>query len=169
MSTYENFEIRKIDMVVGVPGCGKTTFIINEHSSGSLVLTSSSEGAIDIRERLSSKTGLPLTEFKENYRTIDSYTLNSRKAYKDVWIDEALMKHPGELFLICLYTGCETMHLLGDPNQIGYINRLGSVSVVYGDFKRFFKPSRVLDTSYRCPVDVMTLLYNKYETGTRST
>lgn len=79
------------------------------------------------------------------------------------------MKNPGELLLVCLYSGCETLHLLGDPNQIVYKIGLGSVSVVYGDFKRFFKPSRILDTLYRCPVDVMTHLYSKYENGTRST
>lgn len=125
---YDKFDLPKIDMIVGVPGCGKTTFILREHKQGDLVLTSSSEGATDIRERLSKVLSKPVNELRENYRTIDSYLPNSRKEYNEVWIDEALMKHPGELFLVCLYTKCKTLHLLGDPNQI--INRVTSIESV---------------------------------------
>lgn len=133
-----------------------------------MVLTSTSEEAIDIRERLAKMKAKTASDFKEDCRTIDSYLLNSRRYYTDVWIDEALMKHPGEIFLVCLYSGCKRLHMLGDPNQIGYINRVGSVGIRYGDFRLFFKPSRVLNTSYRCPVGVMAILYDKYEGGTRS-
>ncbi|CAH2225120.1 jg1460 [Pararge aegeria aegeria] len=167
-SDRSSFKLPKIDMIVGVPGCGKTTFILKEHKQGDLVLTSSAEGAADIRERLTKLKGGDSKDYKENYRTIDSYMLNSDKEYNVVWIDEALMKHPGELFYVCLKTKCNILHLLGDPNQIGYINRIGSVSVIYGNFKKFFSPSRFLRTSYKCPVDVMALLYSKYEDGTRS-
>lgn len=76
-------------MVVGVPGCGKTTFILNDHKTGDLVLTSSAEGAADIRDRRSKNQNIE--DFKRNFRTIDSYLLNSREEYDNVWIDEALM------------------------------------------------------------------------------
>lgn len=165
---FEGFTIPQIDMVVGVPGCGKTTFILNEHNKGDLVLTSSSEGATDIRERLAKFKKENADKFKRDYRTIDSYLLNSREEYENVWIDEALMKHPGEIFLVCLFSKCKTLHLLGDPNQIGYINRLGTVSIRFGDFKKFFSPTRTLKTSYRCPQDVMAALYDRYEGGTKS-
>lgn len=50
---YDKFDLPKIDMIIGVPGCGKK------------------------------KSGEK--------------------------------KHPGELFLVFLYTKCKTLHLLGDP------------------------------------------------------
>ncbi|XP_047991720.1 uncharacterized protein LOC125230569 [Leguminivora glycinivorella] len=146
-----------IKLIVGVPGCGKTRYIIKNHNPGSLVLTSGKEAAEDIRKRMAENNGVPQSQYSRSYRTIDSYLINKREPYTDVWVDEALMEHPGKLFLVCLFSRCRNLYLLGDPNQLGYINRT-DVTLLYDKSSMFFKPAETLNVSYRCPVDVMAIL-----------
>lgn len=158
-----------IYLIVGVPGCGKTSYIIKNHARGSLVLTSCAEGAEDIRSRISMMNNHMASKLRDHYRTIDSYLLHSRRKFGEIWIDEALMEHPGKLFLVCLYSGCRVMYMLGDPNQLGYINRVDSVDLLYDKSSLFFTAAKTLNTSYRCPVDVMAIISPKYDRGAYST
>ncbi|XP_063534245.1 uncharacterized protein LOC134744382 [Cydia strobilella] len=169
-SMFGAFSLPALKLIVGVPGCGKTTHIIKNHRPGSLVLTSCAEGARDIRARMAAlrQSTIP-DQFRGSYRTIDSYLLHSRANYGTVWMDEALMEHPGKLFLVCLFSRCHTMYMLGDPNQLGYINRVDSISLLYDKSSTFFKATDTLNISYRCPVDVMAVLSSKYEGGAYST
>ncbi|XP_061703899.1 uncharacterized protein LOC133515383 [Cydia pomonella] len=169
-SMFGAFTLPALKLIVGVPGCGKTTHIIKNHRPGSLVLTSCAEGAEDIRARMAVlRHSADPDDFRGSYRTIDSYLLHSRDSYGTVWMDEALMEHPGKLFLVCLFSRCHTMYMLGDPNQLGYINRLDSVNLLYDKSSTFFKGTDTLNISYRCPVDVMAVLSSKYEGGAYST
>ncbi|XP_063383795.1 uncharacterized protein LOC134670057 [Cydia fagiglandana] len=154
---YHEFVAPSIRLIVGVPGCGKTRYIIENHNPGSLVLTSGKEAAEDIRKRMAEKNNVPQANYSRSYRTIDSYLINKREMYADVWVDEALMEHPGKLFLVCLFSRCRNLYLLGDPNQLGYINR-SDVTLLYDKSSIFFKPTENLNVSYRCPVDVMAIL-----------
>ncbi|XP_047991844.1 uncharacterized protein LOC125230655 [Leguminivora glycinivorella] len=164
-SLFGSFVMPKISLTVGVPGCGKTTYIIKNHKSGSLVLTSCAEGAQDIRSRMAEKSGGSAPDYKDSYRTIDSYLINSRDIYSTVWVDEALMEHPGKLFLVCLFSRCRNLYLLGDPNQLGYINRFNEITLHYYKSSMYFKPSIDLNISYRCPVDVISIISHKYDKG----
>ncbi|XP_063536615.1 uncharacterized protein LOC134746218 [Cydia strobilella] len=154
---FHEFEVPNIRLIVGVPGCGKTRYIIKNHNPGSLVLTSGKEAAEDIRKRMAENNEFPQSNYSRSYRTIDSYLINKRERYVDVWVDEALMEHPGKLFLVCLFSRCRNLYLLGDPNQLGYINRT-DVTLRYDKSSMFFKPTETLNVSYRCPVDVMAIL-----------
>ncbi|XP_061716365.1 uncharacterized protein LOC133524396 [Cydia pomonella] len=156
----DEFVAPNIRLIVGVPGCGKTRYIIKNHNPGSLVLTSGKEAAEDIRKRMAEKNDAPQSNYSRSYRTIDSYLINKREMYVDVWVDEALMEHPGKLFLVCLFSRCRNLYLLGDPNQLGYINRT-EVTLLYDKSSMFFKPTETLNVSYRCPVDVMAVLSKK--------
>ncbi|XP_047991935.1 uncharacterized protein LOC125230715 [Leguminivora glycinivorella] len=168
-SMFGAFSLPALKLIVGVPGCGKTTHIIKNHQPGSLVLTSCAEGAGDIRARMGAlRNSRDSSQYRGAYRTIDSYLLHSRAKYGTVWMDEALMEHPGKLFLVCLFSQCHTMYLLGDPNQLGYINRVESVNLLYDKSSTFFKGTETLNISYRCPVDVMAVIADKYEGGVYS-
>ncbi|XP_073956637.1 uncharacterized protein [Choristoneura fumiferana] len=168
-SMVTNFRRPSARLVVGVPGCGKTTYILSNHARGSLVLTSCAEAAADLRARMGRRHDCGESRFRNSYRTIDSYLLNSRRPYQEVWIDEALMEHPGKLFLVCLYSRCQTLHMLGDPNQLGYICRINGIHLFYEKAAAFFNATEVLNISYRCPVDVMAKISCKYDGGAFST
>ncbi|KAI8436990.1 hypothetical protein MSG28_010392 [Choristoneura fumiferana] len=168
-SVINYFRKPVMNLIVGVPGCGKTTYIINHHVRGSLVLTSCAEGAEDIRSRIRQVNNHMSPKLRDYYRTIDSYLLHSRRQFREIWVDEALMEHPGKLFLVCLYSRCQVMYMLGDPNQLGYINRVDSVDLVYEKSSLFFKAAKTLNTSHRCPVDVMAIISCKYDSGAYST
>lgn len=52
----DQLKLPVIDFVNGVPGCGKTTYIVNNHNSVTdLVLTSTRESKMDIVRRVEKK------------------------------------------------------------------------------------------------------------------
>jgi len=83
--------------------------------------------------------------------------------YKRVFVDEALMIHAGAVGFVCAISRCEEIVMLGDINQIPYIDRDHMIPL------RFYRPSCYSDTSeelirtYRCPVDVCYALREKYK------
>jgi len=117
----------KIKWVNGVPGCGKTTYVINNHcppgvDSDDLVLTITKEGAKAIQERIRQKySALPQSVIRANYRTVASYLLHgSGTTFRRVFVDEALMIHAGAIGFVCAISKCDEIVMLGDVNQIPY-------------------------------------------------
>lgn len=156
-----SFRLPRITLVQGVPGCGKTTYIIKNHDEDKdIVLTSTREAAADIRERIG-------TSDKKRYATTHSYLLNSRAHYDVVWVDEALMRHAGEILLIAYYTRCTELKLLGDINQIPFINRT-SLVLRYTSLIDYVDHTEYLNITYRCPLDVAAHFYSLYKGGMRS-
>jgi hypothetical protein len=178
---WRTFRMPDVGLVQGVPGCGKTTYILRNHipsktkeiqtgkkkrtvitELGDLVLTATREAAADMRYR-AEQMGCFVTNAQ--YSTIDSYLINrAGKEFKRVWIDEALMQHAGVVPIICALTKCKTCRLLGDRSQIPFINRVAGVPL------RMHKPDfvdvvEVLETSYRCPADVAARLSSFYDDG----
>nr|WNV36291.1 polyprotein [Rubber tree latent virus 1] len=177
-----------IDFVQGVPGCGKTSYILRNHKRsvwppfkkilgerkytrkpsvlGDLVLTTTREGAHDIRKRLRD-SGEEV--YDKQYRTLDSYILNCSIPFEEVWVDEALMQHAGALVLVALKTRCKVLHLMGDRAQIDFIPRMGDVTLRFCSMGDLVPTSKILNTTYRCPVDVAAILSEHYEQGMVST
>nr|WNV36298.1 polyprotein [Rubber tree latent virus 2] len=182
-----NWSPPEIDFVQGVPGCGKTSYILANHKKsewpphskkkgknlrrrptkvGDLVLTTTREGAADIRARLRA-AGHEV--YDAQYRTLDSYLLNSSSQHKEVWVDEALMQHAGALVLVALKSQCEVLHLMGDRAQIAFIPRMGDVALRYCSIGDLVPISKELNVSHRCPVDVAANLSEHYLQGMKST
>ncbi|KAG8321720.1 hypothetical protein J6590_041171 [Homalodisca vitripennis] len=104
-NSVENVNINKntdieLELVQGVPGCGKTTFIINKYTKGDLVLFPTRECATDFRNRLKQKDQTArYNDIKDSCRTIHSFIINSTNhiksggKYNRLIIDEALMLH----------------------------------------------------------------------------
>lgn len=170
----------KFEFVNGVPGCGKTTYILENHKKsimqrsgktevmlqkGDLVLTNTREGAADIKRRLQA---MGCTATRRQYRTMDSFLLNSEDKWDTVWFDEALMSHFGTILLACAKAHCSRAVLIGDKNQIPFIGRLSGIELRYRDASKFLPITRELSISYRCPVDVAATLSSLYPSGMKS-
>jgi len=150
-----------VTLVEGVPGCGKTTGIIKRAGPSDLILTVGRETKQDIEDKVE-ELGK-----KTKVSTVDSYILNSRKAYDVVWLDEGLMIHPGEIDILRDLTQCRKMFVYGDRNQIPFIARVPDF-VMMEKFYSDFSAVEVQNLSYRCPKDVAAILSKHYEKGFKS-
>ncbi|APG77735.1 RdRp [Sanxia atyid shrimp virus 1] len=141
----------------GVPGCGKTHWIVNSCASGDLCLSTTKMGSHEIAERLKSAS-------KRNVKTmtIDSYLLNSGAIFKNVYVDEAFMRHVGSVMLVGSLSQCENLYCLGDPLQIPYIERCAVLSTKLKYQSIDLNVSHDLSVSYRCPVDVAKAFAPRY-------
>lgn len=161
LSKIDSMKLRvpDIEWVNGVPGCGKTEFIVVNHRAGvDLVLTSTTEGVEDIRRRVKKP------EHKDSYRTIASVLVNGvgKKTYARIIIDEALMVHAGAVAALCAVVGCKSVMLLGDKNQIPYIDFDHVCTQRYSDISKYSAVSKNLRCTYRCPIDVCYVLRDCY-------
>ncbi|KAG8278058.1 Cadherin EGF LAG seven-pass G-type receptor 2 [Homalodisca vitripennis] len=163
----------KLQLVQGVPGCGKTTFIINNHSKNDLVLFPTREGANDFRNRLKLKQNTQAhnnKHIKDSCRTVHSFIINLTDhikkggRYNRLIIDEALMLHAEEILFACAIAGVKEALLVGDKQQIPFINTT-NYNMTYYDITRVAEVTQVLSFSYRCTNSVTTLLASYYEQG----
>nr|ASH89118.1 P1 [Aphis glycines virus 3] len=158
--TLYNYNIdTKFELVSGVPGCGKTTYIMNKHKAGDLILSATKEGARDFRKRA---IDIGESDVQKNYRTVYSYLYNTHDKYDVVYVDEAMMMHPGMMYALACATRCKRMVMVGDVRQIPYYVRI-DYDASYHKFESVFKITSYLELSYRCPQDVAALMRNYYK------
>nr|AYP67558.1 RNA-dependent RNA polymerase [Ingleside virus]UJQ88144.1 MAG: RNA-dependent RNA polymerase [Ingleside virus]UJQ88146.1 MAG: RNA-dependent RNA polymerase [Ingleside virus]UJQ88152.1 MAG: RNA-dependent RNA polymerase [Ingleside virus]UJQ88154.1 MAG: RNA-dependent RNA polymerase [Ingleside virus] len=158
-----------VEMVEGVPGCGKTHYIIENHEFSTAdtyhtVLTSSREAARDLRRRVACRFGvdgnLPILRYR--YRTIDSFLMNYHRQRTPVdvlWIDEALMRHYGDILWCAYICSASRVVLFGDRAQIPFINRVAGVVPRFHELRLRESDITFLANTRRCPVDVAALLH----------
>nr|UTQ79668.1 replicase protein [Barley aphid RNA virus 2 isolate AG1] len=149
----------KFEFISGVPGCGKTHYIMTHHSDTDLVLSATKAGALEFQERA---VKMKKPDIKKRYRTVYSYLYNETNEFKTVYIDEAMMLHPGMIFSIAVLSKCKTIHMIGDHMQIPYYTRIDYPSR-YHRFTDVFKITKELTTSYRCPQDVADYMKKYYK------
>jgi len=162
LSGLESMELPEFVFVQGIPGCGKSTAIVQRHVPGDLVLTSTKDSATDLYLRT---VRFKSQAVQENYRTVSSYLMHPtrRTRHKTLWVDEALMSHPGVIIAAALFSGCERVYLYGDKLQIPYINRDSALNLKYCDLSKLVVCSEYMTKSYRCPRDVIRVFSPKYE------
>lgn len=158
-NVYDHAIDTKFELVSGVPGCGKTTYIMENHKIGDLVLSATKEGAREFRKR-AYDNGEP--DVQRNYRTVYSYLYNTHDRYETVYVDEAMMMHPGMMYAIMCGTRCKRLVMVGDVRQIPYYVRI-DYDASYHKFDSVFKVTSYLNVSYRCPQDVAKLMRNYYD------
>lgn len=168
-NTYLGLCMPSVSMTQGLPGCGKTTFILNNCTvpgvgvKGDLVIFPTHKGAEDFRNRLLRVHPDASSYIKSIYHTSHSFLLNhDGEKFERVIVDEALMFHTGELMLVTLRSGCKEMIIIGDEKQIPYINRNPTCHVRYESPLNFVPATKILNTSYRCTRTVAALLYDTY-------
>lgn len=156
----------QISWIEGVPGCGKSTYIIRKHSPGKdLVLTQTRASIKDIRDSVSAKyasQNIPI-QLRMDYRTVASYIINNPgKKYEKVYIDEGLMMHAGYIGFIAELSGAVEIIVVGDSNQIPYIER-SPVVTKWNKISDFCEPEEYITVTKRCPVDVCFVLQSFYQ------
>lgn len=174
-----------IKFVNGAPGCGKTTYIVDrvnfKLSDGDLLLTATKAGAEEIKERIKAK-GVSPKLCDRDIRTISSYVMHGsgsksvvekRKVrqevtYERMFIDEALMVHAGLIAYAISRAKVREVVMLGDKNQIPFIDRYGLLPLKYSDLFMWCGVSEERNVTYRCPMDV-TCALEKFYPGLRTT
>nr|QHA33750.1 polyprotein [Atrato Virga-like virus 5] len=152
---YYDFSRVKFHFIQGVPGCGKTTYILKNVKSGDLILTSTREGRKDVEDRLKTPNVL--------VKTVHSFLINSSSSASVVWVDEFLMRHYGEILAVAIASRCSIIKLIGDKAQIPYFNRCPSFLLSFYNSTEYVEVSQTLNISYRCPVDVAYLFRSSYD------
>nr|WPR17629.1 MAG: polyprotein [Mite martelli-like virus] len=163
----ERHRVPEIEYINGVPGCGKTTFLLSKvrtrlDGGNDLFLTTTREAVNDVRNRV--KKGREEKDLekilREDYRTVTSYLMNGtiengkQRKYENVYYDEALMTHAGAIGYIASLSSCKRIVLLGDKYQIPYIDREHILHLQYSSPEVFIKETQNHTVTYRCPQDV---------------
>ncbi|QOJ43133.1 ORF1 [Nelorpivirus dungfly] len=159
-----------VSIVQAAPGCGKTHFIVHNcvlpsKPKASNILLSTREGRDDFVNRLRKRDPAASTsDLKTHVRTLASFLLNAGKNKKSetLFVDEALMSHPGQIFFAIALSGATTVKMLGDVLQIPFVNRTPAFKCKYSRLQDFVPISETLYVSYRCPPDVARRLDSHY-------
>lgn len=165
-----------LNLVQGVPGCGKTAFILNSYKTGDLILFPTKDSAIDFRKRFSSRyKSVTKNTCNDTFRTLHSFLINSTqhlqqgKSYNRLIVDEALMMHAGEILFAAVKSGVREIMLIGDKNQIPFINRSQALEVKFHNISEITPISKVLSTTFRCTTSATAVLSKLYEQGMKTT
>ncbi|AGZ63346.1 129k replicase protein [Yellow tailflower mild mottle virus] len=155
-------------LVDGVPGCGKTKEILSRvNLEEDLILVPGREAAAMIRKRANaSMNGLTVAN-NENVKTVDSFLMNlgkgCKKQWKNLYIDEGLMLHPGCVYFLVGLSHCEKAYIFGDTQQIPFINRVQNFPFPAHFAKLQVDSVEKRRTTLRCPADVTHFLNERYE------
>ena len=161
----------KINWVNAPPGCGKTTFILREHvppnaengRSDDLVLSITKDGKTQFARRAVEEFEVMKIRTSDHYRTVASLLVNAcDRSFKWVFIHDHLMMHAGAIGYVAALTGAEEMILIGDKNQIPFVDRDHIISLQYEHPSVFCDVTTTLKYSYRCPIDVVYTLRDIY-------
>lgn len=126
------------------------------------------EEARDFRARPSLKQLHNNDKTNDACRTVHLFLSNKtilrEGTHKRVIIDEALILHAGEILNAYALANVQEALLVGDTNQIPYINRTRH-NVTHYDITKLDSVDRVLNHSYRCTNSVTALLSQFYTQG----
>lgn len=158
-----NVPFPEILWVNGVPGCGKTHYLIHSHKIGEdLILTLTKEGCRELRDSVIKLFSVDKDTARQNYRTLASLMVNgTKRKFNKVIIDEALLMHAGFIGFVVALTGAKIIELVGDEWQIPFVDRDNTKS-------HFSSPSLFAEITTsnvqtrRCPIDVCYTLASFY-------
>lgn len=161
-ASWENWVVPKIQWVNGVPGCGKTTWVIRHFDvDKDAIITTTTEAAKDLREKLSHRIG---DLVKTRVRTMASSLVNGfgRQSFSRLLVDEALMNHFGAIVMAARLSGANELVLIGDVNQLPYIDRENLFEMRYHRPNLVTNISQELLCTHRNPMDVAYALREIY-------
>ncbi|KAG8302406.1 hypothetical protein J6590_033002 [Homalodisca vitripennis] len=112
---------------------------------------------------------------RDTFRTLHSFLINSThhiqkgNSYRRVIIDEALMLHAGEILFAAILAKTQEIMLIGDINQIPYINRTGNFEVKFHKISEIAVITKELNITYRCTRSATAILSGHYPQGMMTT
>ncbi|XP_053618054.1 uncharacterized protein LOC128679687 [Plodia interpunctella] len=150
--------------VNGVPGCGKTTWVVaHVNIESDLIVTATREAVKDLRDKLTPKVGEERA--KRRVRTMASLLVNGMmkgETCTRLVVDEALMNHFGSIVMATKITGASETLLIGDHNQLPYIDRHNLFPLKYCRPHKVTTVTKELLCTYRNPQDVAYALSEIY-------
>ncbi|CAG9122974.1 unnamed protein product [Plutella xylostella] len=162
-ATWNSWTMPTIAWVNGVPGCGKTTWVVNNFDvSKDTIITTTTEAAVDIRNRLAHRIG---DMVRTRVRTMASVLVNGFREHvgcQRLIIDEALMNHFGAIVIAARLSRASDIALIGDINQLPYIDRENLFELRYSRPTLVANITQELLCSYRNPMDVAYALREVY-------
>lgn len=161
----------KYHLFNGVPGCGKTTKIIQMVQPNDVVLFPTIESKLDFIERLKRdrRDDNNFIIDDNNYLTTMSFLCKSQRNVNRVFIDEARMMHPGVAIAVATKSKCKTLYMFGDKAQIPFINRTPIINMKYTSLDDLFNITQTMYTSHRCPRDITRLFTHCYDNSFETT
>ncbi|APG77560.1 RdRp [Beihai barnacle virus 2] len=161
LAKHDRVDVGDVDvkLVQAAAGCGKTTDIVRKArvTRDAVILAGTVEGREDIERRLG--------DSNVRVRTIQSFLL-SPFVCRVLFIDEAMMQHPGMVVLAAHLSGAAEVYAYGDRCQIPFVNRARQFYVKYTNLADSFPTVAHLMRSYRCPVSVAARLHDRYLSAT---
>ncbi|CAA67586.1 methyltransferase [Indian peanut clump virus] len=150
----------KVRLIDGVPGCGKSTWILNNCDlDKQVVLAEGREATDDLRKRFTEK-GFPRKRCEERVRTVHSFMLKPlTRGFNSFHFDEALMAHAGMIYICGRMLRAREVICQGDSKQIPFINRVEQITLRYASFNVVER--EYVRKTYRCPLDVIYYLNKK--------
>lgn len=153
-----------IAWVNGVPGGGKTTWVVkNFDPEGDLVVTTTREAAKNLKEHLERKVGK--SQANRRVRTLASLLVNGKQrgdSCKRLVVDEALMNHFGSIVMAMEIVKADSLLLLGDTNQLPFIDRHNLFTLHYNTPQKLTKLTEEWRCTHRNPMDVAYALNEVY-------
>lgn len=161
---FAHWAVPKITWVNGVPGCGKTTWVIqNFDVKRDLIITNTTQAALDLREKLATRTN---ANVRRAVRTMASILVNgirSSEKYTRLLVDEALMNHFGAIVMAIRAAGVSETLLIGDNNQLPFIERNNLFQLAYSQPNLVATIDHELLCTHRNPMDVAYALKDIYK------
>lgn len=151
----------RVVLIDGVPGCGKSTWILNNANlNKEFVLSMGKEATDDLIDKFRKDKKFSPHLF-EKIRTVDSFLMHGAKMNRaNVFhFDEALMAHAGTVYFCAAILGARKVICQGDSVQIPFINRVESIELKYDKLK--IDSIEKKRNTYRSPVDVACFLTKK--------
>nr|QKS69545.1 methyltransferase [Erysiphe necator associated gora-like virus 1] len=159
----------QVELIDGVPGCGKSTWILdNADLYKQVVLATARESTDDLRSRFVKSVeeggkAYPSNIANTQVRTVDSYFLNPEKTRRvdSFHFDEALMSHYGMICFCAAMLRAKKVICQGDTKQIPFINRVDQLVLTHSAFPKDRLKIVEKRISYRIPADVCYFLNKK--------
>jgi ribonuclease HI len=150
-----------IRLVSGVPGCGKTSWVIKNLTGRDVALTTTKEAAKELRERLRQSDD----DRSDRVKTVASVLVNGwdeGDPCARLIADEALMNHFGAIVMVARLVQAKEVVLIGDENQLPFIDRQNCFQLTYTSPNTITPVTDKLLCTHRNPQDVAYALQEIY-------
>lgn len=158
----EPWTMPNVTWINGVPGCGKTSWIVDKFDADNdIIITTTTEAAKDLRGKVAQRIG---DGVKSKVRTMASVLANGfmERSEKRLLIDEALMNHFGAIVMASRLLGAEEVVIVGDVNQLPYVERENLFDIRYSSPAILASISQEMFCTHRNPMDVAYALSEVY-------
>jgi len=160
----DDFLLPKFVLHDGVPGCGKTTGILNALGADDLMICVGRETAKRARKKAVSMGIMTVKQAKLRIRTADSFIMNPNVTAKRVYFDEVFMVHEGIAHAVAILANADEIHASGDPMQIPFINRDRSFITRFSRLRRYDTIEKNY-VSFSVPAIMTSYVSEKYYDG----